>query len=104
MTQFDVFPNPVTAARRAYPFVICMQSGLLTDESDQVVAPLAPRRHLTDAKSRLLPTVNIDDEEFLVLVPRLFTLPARDLPRRTANLARQREVLLGAIDLLFYGV
>lgn len=104
MTQFDVFPNPVTVARRAYPFVICLQSGLLADESDQVVAPLAPRRNLPGTRSRLFPAVRIDDEEYVVLVTRLFTLPARELPRRTANLARQREILLGAVDLLFYGV
>jgi toxin CcdB len=103
-TQFDVFPNPVTAARRAYPFVICMQSALLADGSDQVVAPLAPRRHLPDTKSPLFPAVRIDEDEFVVMVTRLFTLPARDLSRRAANLARSREALLGAVDLLFYGV
>jgi hypothetical protein len=48
--------------------------------------------------------VEIDAEEYVVLVEYMTTVPARELPRRVANLARYRDELLGAVDLLFYGV
>lgn len=48
--------------------------------------------------------IAIDDTEYIVLIDRMVNLPTRDLSRRVANLGRNREVLLGAIDLLFYGV
>jgi toxin CcdB len=102
--QFDVFANPIPASRRDYPLVVAMQSSLLADSSNQVVAPLAPRRHMTGAGNRLVPVVRIDDDEYVVFTPRLITLPAGALPRRVANLSRHREALLGAVDLLFYGV
>ncbi len=105
MLQFDVFPNPIPGARRAYPFVVCLQSALLADRTNQVVAPLAPRGAMSPrADSRLLPVVSIDDAELVVLVTSLTTVPAAELSRRTANLARHRDALLGAVDLLFYGV
>jgi toxin CcdB len=103
MPQFDVFPNPVSSSRRAYPYVVCLQSELTAGRSNQVVAPLAPRRALPNA-SRLAPVVRIEDDEYVALVTSLSTLPARDLSRRVANLARHREALLGAIDLVSYGV
>ena len=104
MAQFDVFANPVAAARRAYPLVIHLQSDLLPGSTDIVVAPLAPHRELAGGSGRLSPVVAIDDEPYAVLVRSLTNLPASDLKRRIANLARYRESLLGAVDLLFYGV
>jgi toxin CcdB len=103
MPQFDVFPNPVSSSRRAYPYVVCLQSELGAGRSNQVVAPLAPRHALPKA-GRLAPEVRIEDDEYVVLVTSLTTLPTRDLSRRIANLARHSEALLGAIDLVFYGI
>lgn len=104
MQQFDVFPNPIAASRRAYPLVVCLQSDLFASGSDRVVAPLALRRNLAGAMTRISPPANIDQDEYLVLVSTLVTVPAQMLSRRVANLASHREALLGAIDLLFYGV
>lgn len=103
MLQFDTFTNPVPASRPAYPFVVCLQSGLFAAHRSQVVAPLALRSGVSLAENRLAPLVRIDAEEYVVLVPALVNLPARELTRRVANLARHREALLGAVDLLFYG-
>ncbi len=104
MTQFDTFPNPIPASKRVYPLLVSLQSALLSEQSQQVVAPLVPRRSLTGTVSRLAPIVEVDDVEYVVLIPSLMTLPAGELSRRVANLARHREALLGAVDLLFYGV
>jgi toxin CcdB len=104
MTQFDTFPNPVPASRHGYPLLVCLQSALLSERTQQVVAPLVPRRNLPGTGSRLAPVVQIDAVEYVVLIPSLMALPAGELTRRVANLARHREALLGAVDLLFYGV
>jgi toxin CcdB len=102
--QFDVFPNPIPDSKRVYPLVVCMQSDLIASGSDRVVAPLALRRNLPGATTRISPSISIGDAEYLVLVSTLMTLPAKMFPRRVANLASHREDLLCAIDLLFYGV
>lgn len=104
ISQFDTFPNPVTAARKAYPLVVCLQSELVAGGATRVVAPLAPRRALADVSGRLAPVVSVDDSGYVVLVDRIVNLPVRDLSHRVANLGRHRDALLGAIDLLFYGV
>jgi len=102
--QFDVFPNPVAVSRRAYPLMVCLQADLFAEGADKVVAPLALRRNLPGIGNRTAPVVTVDEEEYLVMVNTLATLPVRLLSRRVANLARHRDALLGAVDLLFYGV
>jgi toxin CcdB len=104
VAQFDAFPNPLASQRRAFPLVISLRSDLIAASSDAVIAPLVPRRQLAGALGRLNPLVQLDQEEYVVLVDRLTTIPVSSLPRRIANLARHREALLGAVDLLFYGV
>lgn len=104
MAQFDVHPNPDRTSRAQYPLVICLQSALLANRAFQVVAPLVPRSGLATRTSRLAPLVTIDDAEYAVLVTSLETLPDNLLSRRIANLSQHRDALLGAIDLLFYGV
>jgi toxin CcdB len=94
----------VTAARRAFPLVVCLQSGLVANGGSRVVAPLIPRRGIPGTPGRFSPVIAIDEAEYVVLVDRIVNLPARDLSGRVANLASHREALLGAVDLLFYGV
>jgi hypothetical protein len=84
--------------------VICLQADLIAGGATRVVAPLVPRRSIPGTPGRFTPVIAIDDTEYIVLIDRMVNLPTRDLSRRVANLGRDREVLLGAIDLLFYGV
>lgn len=104
MAQFDVFAHPVPSLRRVYPLAICLRSDLIAGADETHIAPLAPRRHFTTPAGRLAPVVQVDGEEYVVIIEKLTAVPVRSLPRRIANLSRQREPLLGAIDLLFYGV
>jgi toxin CcdB len=104
VAQFDIHTNPINAARRAYPWVIRLQSDLLDESQDAVVAPLVPRRALGVVAGRLTPIVSIDGDEYVVLVNGLTTLSARDLTKRSGNLRAHRDAMLAAIDLLFFGI
>jgi toxin CcdB len=103
MAQFDVFSNPIGAARAAYPFVVAMQSDFAWDNRDLVVAPLVPRSSLGKIAGRLTPIVAIDESEHVVLVNGLTTVRTRDLIRRHCSIVSARSELLNAIDYLFFG-
>ena len=103
MTQFDVFVNPVAAARRAYPFVVAMQSDFARHATDQIVAPLAPCVSMQKTAGRLTPTVAVNGTDHAVLVPRLTAMRAADLAQRVGSIAAARGDLLAAIDYLFFG-
>jgi hypothetical protein len=50
MAQFDVFLNPIASTRRAYPFVVALQSDFAQNAREQIVAPLVPQGLLSGAK------------------------------------------------------
>lgn len=102
--QFDVFVNPIAAARRAYPYVVVMQSDFAQGARDQIVAPLAPRASLGQTAGLLTPVVAIDSSDYAVLVPALAGVRRRDLGECISSLADARDKLLAAIDYLFFGV
>ena len=104
MAQFDVFVNPIAAARRAYPFVVALQSDIAQYTRDQTVAPLVPLALLPNIVSRLTPIVAVDGTEHMVLVPAMSGLRSRELVRPHSSIAAARSELLAAIDYLFFGV
>jgi toxin CcdB len=104
MAQFDVFPNPIASARRAYPFVVALQSDFAQHARQQIVAPLVQLERIPNVISRLTPIVALDDVEHMVLIPALTGMPARDLKERSGTIAFARSELLAAIDYLFFGV
>ena len=104
MAQFDVFANPIPTTRRAYPFVVSLQSDFAQHARDQIVAPLVPIGLIPKLISRLTPIVTLDGVEHMVLVPALTGMRRRDLTTRHTSLVSARNELLGAIDYLFFGV
>lgn len=104
MAQFDVYVNPIPAARRTYPFAVAMQSDLTLDAKEQIVAPLAPRSSIREGSGHLTPRVEINGLDHVVFVPRLTAIRSRDLAASIGSIAPARGDLLAAIDYLFFGV
>ena len=104
MAQFDVYVNPISAARRPYPFVVAMQSDFARDTRDQIVAPLVPREAMPKIASRLTPIVVVQGSEYVALVPALTGMRSRDLVELSCSLVSARSELLAAIDYLFFGL
>lgn len=103
MGQFDVFPNPVSGARRLLPFVILLQSDLADTGPDRVVAPLALRDRLPPLSGRLMPLCSINGRDHGILVPGLSTVRARGLGSPVVNLSAERDAIVAALDYLFLG-
>ena len=104
MAQFDVFVNPIPAARRAYPFVVTLQSDFAHSAHQQIVAPLAPLGLMPATAGRLTPIVSVEGQKHVVLIPALTGLRSRDLAQPHGSVAADRGPLLAAIDYLFFGL
>ena len=104
MKQFDVFRNPVVAARRAYPLVVVLQSEVAQLGRDRAIAPLAPRGAFPEISGRLTPVVHVERKEYVLLITSLTTIPAQGLRDGVASLAERRHDILAALDYLFFGV
>ncbi|HEY1364070.1 MAG TPA: CcdB family protein [Xanthobacteraceae bacterium] len=100
--QFDVVanPDPVEAAHR--PYLVVLQSDLVSGLATTVVAPLVPREQMHGAQ-RLNPVLPVAGQEFWLATHELFAVDQRILGGRVATLADRREEIVAALDFIFIG-
>jgi toxin CcdB len=101
--QFDVVTNPDAedAARR--PFLVVLQSDLVSGLHSTVVAPLVPREQFSGAH-RLNPIVAVDGREFWLATHELFAVDRRVLRGQVATLSDRRDAIIAALDFVFTGI
>ena len=102
MTQFDVVANPDVDESAYRPYLLVLQSDLVSGLSSTVVAPLVPRDQMRGA-SRMNPIVNVDGKEFWLATHELFAVDRRILRKTVASLAKERDAIITALDFVFTG-
>ncbi|MFM9862038.1 MAG: CcdB family protein [Micropepsaceae bacterium] len=102
MRQFDLYKNPDPVSARRLPFVVVLQSDLLTVIETVVVAPLALASR-TKVVPRLIPTIEIAGVEHAILVHDMAAIARTQLKRQVGTAAAKRDELIAAIDLIFTG-
>lgn len=102
--QLEVFPNPLVRARRAFPYVVVLQSDVSVQSRERIVAFLAPRSQVAPLAGRLTPIVEFAGKEFVVLMPWMTNVAASELRKPVADLGSFRDGIVDAVDWLFLGI
>lgn len=103
MAQFEVFANPFPGSRKRQPYLVSLQSDLLSRSLDTVVvAPLEPAGADTFA-DRLNPRLDVENEPFVLIAQELVTIRKSALGPSCASLAAERDRIIAALDVLFTG-
>ena len=102
MTQFDVVANPDADESAYRPYLVVLQSDLVSGLSSTVVAPLVLRDQMKGA-SRMNPIVSVEGKEFWVATHELFAVDRRILRKTVASLAKERDAIIMALDFVFTG-
>jgi len=105
MAQFSVYKNKNPQSTSAYPYLVDIQSDLLSGMQTRVVVPLTklsgPRKKpIKD----LTPVVEIEGAKFLLLVPQLAGISINELVQPVGSLSAHREEVVAALDFLITGV
>ena len=90
------------AKHRDRPYVVDLQSNLLTDLSTRLVAPLQRRDSVNSAEiiDELMPILTIGGEAFVLFTQEAAAYPVKGLGSVVADLTLQASVLLNALDRL----
>lgn len=105
MAQFSVHKNKNPKSRAAYPYLVDVQSDLLSALSTRVVVPLAKLTGFRKKPIRdLTPVVEVEGAKYLMLTPQLAGIAANELGQVVDNLSRQRDEIVAAVDFLVTGV
>jgi len=104
MPSFTVFANSDSKSQKAIPFLLDIQSELLSSLDTRVVVPLylksATKVHPI---SRLTPIISFQNKTLVAMVPELAGVPKRHLGLSVGSLTEARPELIAALDLLITG-
>jgi toxin CcdB len=103
MNQFDIHANPFPRSRERQPFLVVLQSDLISRSLDTVV--VAPLEAADSGKfaDRLNPTVTMDDRSFVLIAQELVTVRKSVLGAPRGSLGHERDHIIAALDMLFIG-
>lgn len=105
MPQFRVYRNPNASTRDRFPFLLDVQSDLVSALTTRVVVPLGPAAAMEGGPIRTLtPVFDIEGTACAMHTPQLAGISARQLGTEMADLADHRAAILAALDLLFTGI
>jgi toxin CcdB len=100
--QFDVVRNPDGEDARHRPYLVILQSDLISDLATTIVAPLAATGAFK-AATRLNPVVHIDGEAYHLAAHELFAVDRHVLGKSIGSLAAERDAIMAALDFVFIG-
>jgi toxin CcdB len=101
--QFDMVRNPDADDAAHRPYLVILQSDLVSGLRSTVVAPLVPREQMTGAQ-RMNPIFSINGAEYWLATHELFAVEQRMLKSGIANLADHHSAIMTALDFIFTGV
>jgi toxin CcdB len=105
MPQFSVYRNLNPATRTAVPFLLDVQSDLISDLGTRVVVPLYT---VSTMKGKLLktltPVLRVDGRQCVMVTPQLAGISRRELGPLVSSLSAQRSEIMAALDMLITGI
>ena len=105
MHQFDVYANPSKATRRAYPFIVDIQSNVISEIATRIVVPLGRKADFkNEVMKGLTPAVSYEGEELLLLIPQIASMPTKELKDPIGSLSHLRDEIIAALDFAITGI
>ncbi|WP_280547391.1 MULTISPECIES: CcdB family protein [unclassified Halomonas] len=105
MAQFCVYANCNPASRKRYPYLLDIQSDLLSELPTTVVVPLCPAGQAESIQiSHLNPSLAIDDNVYIAMTQELAGIERHRLGKEVHDLGQFREPILAALDFMISGI
>ena len=80
MAQFDVYLNPSKTTRKAYPFLLNIQSPVISEIATRIVLPLGRLQHFkNEYMNTLTPVIEYEGEKLILITPQISAVPSKML-------------------------
>ncbi|NOQ79531.1 MAG: plasmid maintenance protein CcdB [Gammaproteobacteria bacterium] len=105
MAQFDIYKNPNTRTKKAYPYILDVQNPIISDIGTRITIPLGKLNNFKNlAMVRLTPEIIFNDEKLLLLTPQIAAIPTSLLKNPVGSLILFRDEIISSIDFAITGV
>ena len=103
MAQFDVYKNIHEASALTRPYLLSIQSDLLSDLATRVMAPLASASEFQYPARCLMPVFEVADQDVVMLTTEMAGVSKESLGQKVTSLSGKSETILAAIDFFLRG-
>ena len=105
MAQFDIYKNTNRSTKTLYPYLLEIQSDLLSDLHTTVVIPLTPATgSLVTPLQSLHPILEIEEDLYLAITTLIAGVGRHSLGKKTSSVKEARDRIISSIDLLITGI
>lgn len=105
MAQFDIYANPSKHQRADIPWIVDVQSDLLSALPTRLVIPLAFRKNMPPALPKALcPALQWNGDALVALPHMAAAFRTKDLGLPKGNMKSESSTLVGAIDAVIRGL
>lgn len=103
--QFDVYENPSPRMRDQYPFVVNIQSDLLSSLATRMVVPLAlTSLHANELPRRLCPVFVVRKKNLMLVPFEAAPLDKRLLQKEITSMRAHAHEIIDAMDVVMSGL
>lgn len=105
MAQFDVYQNPSRNTRDFFPYIVDIQSPVISDIATRIVVPLGTLQNFkSESMKGLTPEIEYDGEKLLLLIPQIASIPSKTLKKPIGSLSHFRDEIIAALDFAITGI
>ena len=105
MAQFHLYRNANKATQKNYPYLLDIQSNLLSELRTTVVIPLMPKRLAgSHTITRLNPVIRFKSENFIIMTQSLAGIDRTALGEAQGDLSQYQSEVFAAIDFVLSGI
>jgi toxin CcdB len=105
MSQFVLYRNTNKATQKNYPYLLEIQSNLLSELKTTVVIPVMPKRLAGEhVISRLNPVIKVKNEQLVVMTQSAAGVDRTVLGEKVADVSQHRAEIVAAVDFLLSGI
>ncbi len=105
MAQWDVYANPSPRSRHELPYLVDVQSELLSELGTRFVVPLSRHAHTPSGlPRRMTPLFDIDNETVRLVPQEAGAVDATVLRHAVLSLRAQSHLIVDALDAVLSGV
>ncbi len=105
MSQYHVYENLNEKSKKVYPYIVDVQSTLLTDLETRIVIPLAVKEKIGKGIIKNLnPIIVIKKKEYILITQQMAGIPMTQIGSSICDCLSERNEILSAIDFLITGI
>jgi len=105
MGQFAVHENENKLTKKQYPYLLDIQNNLISDLKTRVVIPFVHKQEFFSKPIAILnPVFKIKSIEYVLLTQQLAGISSSQLGKQIADLSKQRNLIVSAIDFMVTGI